>query len=260
MTTSELFKQYLEHLFAGKRAGARELINGALDRGVAADKLLKNIIWPAMEQIDKLYRGHHIPMMTEQISTRINRMVADQLQGALAREPELGKKMIVVCGNTENHELGGQMLADLFEAAGWDVTFLGAGIPRDEILTLCSEVKPDVLTVYGALAEDIPGLRTMIELIREVGACDEMQVLVAGGVFARAEGLSQEIRADLYAKGVDEAFKVIAANPVRVEIPDTPEPGRRRKRGKAAPKAILNTSKAKTADCDEVKTKKSTAA
>src|SRR3989304_9525584 len=98
MTMAELFKQYLEHLFAGKRCQARELIFSAHDRGITASKLLKMILWPAMEQVDKLYRTDHISRIIEQMATRINRMIADQLGGFLARKPKAGQRMGLVCG------------------------------------------------------------------------------------------------------------------------------------------------------------------
>ena len=49
MRISDVFKQYLEHLFAGKRAEARRTVLAAQDRGVAATKLLTTVVWPADE-------------------------------------------------------------------------------------------------------------------------------------------------------------------------------------------------------------------
>jgi len=233
MTIADLFKQYLEHIFSGKRSAARELIFAAQDRGVSASKLLKSVVWPAMEQTERLYRDNHLSRIVEHMATRINRTIADQLQGMLARKPKSGKRMIVVCGKGEVDELGAQITADLFEAEGWGVWFVGSGVANDEILQLVGTVQPDILTVYGVQPVDVPAVRKLIELIREVEPCDNMQVLVAGGVFNRAEGLADEIRADLFADNAGDAIKVVAEHPIRVERPDVPEPGRRRKRKRA---------------------------
>ncbi|MCP4374558.1 MAG: hypothetical protein GY794_00040 [bacterium] len=230
MTIADLFKQYLEHLFSGKRCEARELIFAAQDRGISASKLLKSVIWPAMEQVDRLYRDNHLSRIAEHMATRINRMIADQLNGMLARKPKNGKRMVVICGKGESEELGAQITSDLFEAEGWSVWFVGAGVANDEVLELTGTIQPDILTVYGVQAVDVPSVRKLIELIREVDPCDNMQVLVAGGVFNRADGLADEIRADLYAGDAAAALKTVAKHPVRVERPDVPEPGRRRKR------------------------------
>ncbi len=241
-----IFKHYLENVFQGRRAEAREVIFGALDRGNDAAKLIKNVVWPAMDQIDKLYRGHHISLVVEHMATRINRTIADQLQGFLAREPKSGKRMIVTCGHGESEELGAQMIADLFGAQGWSVWFVGSGVPDDELLTLVGQVRPDILCIYGANPAGVPNIRKLIGLIREIGVCPEMQVLVAGGVFNRAEGLHEEVKADLFAENVVEALAVVEENPTRVAKPDVLEPGRRHKRKNRkpiAPAATLNKLK-----------------
>jgi methanogenic corrinoid protein MtbC1 len=234
MTMAELLTQYLEHLFSGKRAEARQILLAAQDRGIDAAKLLKTVIWPAMEQIEKLYRANEISLLSEHTATRINRMVADQLQGYLRREPRHGRRIIVTCGDGEIEELGAQITADLFEAAGWSVWFLGSGVPNDEILEFAGKVRPDVLCIYGQDAVGVPNIRRLIDLIREVGVCEEMQILTVGGVFTRAEGLADEVRADLYARNVQDAIRTVEDHPVRIPKPDMPQPGRRRKRKRMA--------------------------
>lgn len=230
MTTGELFKQYLEHLFSGKRCEAREMILAAQDRGIPASKLLQLVIWPAMEQVDKLYRDNHISRIVEHMATRINRMLADLLQGLLARKPKSGRRMIVACGDGESEELGAQITADLFEAEGWSVWFLGSGVPNDEIINFMGKIRPDVLSVYGTRPQGVPGIRRLIDNVHEMGLFQDMQILLIGGVFGRAEGLADEIKADLFAPNVSDALQVVDDHPVRIPRPDVPQPGRRRKR------------------------------
>jgi methanogenic corrinoid protein MtbC1 len=237
MTMAELFKQYLEHLFAGKRCQARELIFAAHDRGITASKLLKMVLWPAMEQIEKLYRADEISRIVEHMAVRINRMLADQLCGFLAREPKSGKRMVILSGGAEVEELGAQITADLFEAKGWSVWFLGSGVPNDEVLEFIGHIRPDVLCLYAPQPQDVPDIRNLISLICSVGVCQEMQILACGGVFNRAPGLAEEVKADLYAPSAAEALKTIEAHPVRIPMPDVPEPGRRRKKKRPLPAA-----------------------
>jgi methanogenic corrinoid protein MtbC1 len=230
MKISDAFNEYVRYLFAGRRADAREVMMRAHDRGIHASKLLKYVIWPAMEQVDKLYRADYISRIQEHMATRINRMIADQLQAYLARKPKSGRRMVVTCGDGEIEELGAQIAADLFEAEGWSLWFLGSGVPNDEVLQLVGKVKPDILCIYGAKPAAVPNIRKLIELICAVGANEDMQVLIIGGVFNRAEGLADEVKADLFAWNAEEAMKLVEEHPVRIPKPDLPEPGRRRKR------------------------------
>jgi len=234
MDIAETFAQYLEHLFAGKRCEARELIERTLDRGVCARKLLQTVIWPAMEQVDKLYRKGRVNRLMEHMATRINRMIADQLQARMGRDPKHGLRLVMTCGEGEMEELGAQIIADLFEGEGWSVWFLGSGVPNDEVLELAREVKPDVLAVHGTQPAGVPQVRKLVDTVREIGAYDQMQIMVVGGVFSRAPGLDEEIQADLYARNAREALKAVQEHPVRIPRPDVPQPGRRRKRGRPA--------------------------
>ena len=233
MKLAEIFADYLGHLFSGRRQEARELILTAQDRGMPAEELLQKIIWPAMEQVQHLYHSDEIPLIVEHMAARINRLVADQLQGLLARQLKTGQRMVVVCGNGENEELGAQITADLFEASGWMVWFLGAGVPNDEILEFLGQAEPDVLCMFGTHPTGAPDARRLIDLIREVGICQEMQILASGGVFNRADGLADEIGADLFAATAGDALEAVRVHPTRVPKPDVPQPGRRRKRKKA---------------------------
>lgn len=236
MEIIEVFKQYLEHLFAGKRCEAREVIMAAEDRGVPARSLVINVVWPAMEQIQKLYSDGQIDRISEHMATRINRMMADQLQGFMARKPKNGRRIVVTCGLGEPEELGAQMIADLFEVDGYHVWFLGADVPEDEIIQLVGRLEPDVLCLYGAQPKGVPGIRRLIDTVREINAVPNMQILVAGGVFNRAEGLAEEVRADLFAHHAREALRLVDEHPIRIPQPDVPQPGRRRKRKRRSTK------------------------
>jgi methanogenic corrinoid protein MtbC1 len=52
----------------------------------------------------------------------------------LPRAARNGKRVLVVCGNAEPEELGGQICADLFEAEGHEVIFVGGSVPDDEVM------------------------------------------------------------------------------------------------------------------------------
>ncbi len=234
METVAVFKQYLEYLFTGQRGLARELIFDAHDRGFGSQKLLSQIIWPAMEQVDKLHREGHISLITEHMATRINRMIADQLQQVLNHKQKDGRRMVVLCGNHQISELGAQITSDLFEAEGWTAWFIGSGVPNDEVLQFIGKISPDLLYIYGSMPSEVPEVRKLIAMIREIGICENMQIMLCGGIYNRAEELAEEIKADLCADNIRHALCLVEENPNRVARPDMPEPGRRRKRKRKA--------------------------
>ncbi len=67
------------------------------------------------------------------------------------------------------------------------------------MLNFIGEYRPQLLVMFGTLPSGVPAVRKLIDYLREVNSCPEMQVMCCGGIYKRAEGLSEEIGADLYA-------------------------------------------------------------
>ncbi|MBU0718643.1 MAG: cobalamin-dependent protein [Planctomycetes bacterium] len=233
MASSCLLDEYVPPLLAGKRLACRELVSKGLEQTEDPTTLYRDLLWPAMERVEKLYRTDRINAASEHMATRINRTAADQLQARLRRAQPNGKCLLAICAEGESEELGAQMCVDLFEAAGWDVYFVGAGVPNDEILSLTGQLRPDLLLIFGTQPSGVPGVRSLIDTIREIGVNPTMNVMVAGGVFNRADGLWREVNADMFARSMHEALPMAeAAEPRRpvLQSPGTPKKRRRRRR------------------------------
>ncbi len=231
--STPMVHRFLEPLLAGNRIACRQFIQNELARTGSSQKVYEDIIWPAMERIDQLYRRDEINIVTEHMATRINRSLADQLQPALQKNPENGKRILIMCAPGEAEELGAQMCSDLFEADGWDVYFLGGGVPNDEVVSLIGQLRPDILLVFGTMPHGVPEVRALIDLVRDIGSNPTMNIMISGGVFNRADGLWEEINADLFAATAREAIEVAnAAEPKipEIRIPGAPKKRRRRRR------------------------------
>ncbi len=209
MVIENLDRAYIEHLLAGNRRACRMIIHQALEQGGKPAELYESLLWPAMAHVEKLWKQDRINRATEQLATRINRMIADQLQGMLDVAPTCGKKALLMCAPHEPEELGAQMICDVLESRGWEVYFLGGGVPDDEVLMLVGLHRPDVLIVYGTRPEDTPAIRNLIDNIRQVDPCPEMNVMLTGGIFARTDGLWNEIKADLFAANLPDTIEVV---------------------------------------------------
>src|SRR5436190_745801 len=85
---------------------------------------------------------------------------------------------------------------------------LARGVPNDEVLKLIGDHRPDLLVMYGTLTSAVPAVRKLIDYLREVNSCPDMQVMCCGGIYKRAEGLAEEIGADLFAPDAPTAVSV----------------------------------------------------
>jgi methanogenic corrinoid protein MtbC1 len=230
----KLAENYLTHLLTGDRCVTRGVIEAAIGSGIEPYNLLTKLIWPTMELIQTLYKEDRIGIATLNLATRLNRSMTDQLVAKLARGASKDRKVLIFCGDDEPEELGGQICADLFEADGWTVKFGGGGVPEDEVLKLLGEFRPDLLVMFATLPSGVPAVRKLIDYLREVNSCPQMQVMCCGGIYKRAEGLSEEIGADLYAPDAVEAVQIANTDTSRRATVDQQTVGRTRRIRKAA--------------------------
>jgi len=234
MASTSIAQRYMDPLLQGDRTACRQVIEHALFAGTTPMELLTDLIWPTMETVQALYREDRISRSTLNLATRLNRSITDQLCAQLPRAEQKNRKALIFCGNDEPEELGGQITADLFEADGWITRFAGGGVPDDEVLKLIGDFRPDLLVMFGTLPSGVPAVRKLIDYLREVNSCPEMQVMCCGGIYKRAEGLSEEIGADLYAPDGASAVATANANPTRKATVDQQTVGRTRRIRKAA--------------------------
>jgi methanogenic corrinoid protein MtbC1 len=219
MVNEKLVARYLKSLLTGDRNECRVVIEEVLRSGVPAHQVYMDIIWPIMTEIDKLYREDQIDSAQEAFASRINRTIINQLQNKLPRRAEKDKRVVIVTAQSDKAELGGQMMNDLFESDGWETRFLGGTAGNDDVMTFIHGYAPDILLLYGFNGEDAPAVRGLIDTIRGVNAFPEMRIMLSGGVFSRAEGLWEEIGADLYAETAADAVRLAQAPPEKLPTP-----------------------------------------
>jgi methanogenic corrinoid protein MtbC1 len=220
MNKTNVLERYLSGLLEGDRAVCRTIIEETLQTGMTANSVYMDVIWPIMVEVDNLYRQDRISSAQEAFATRINRTIVDQLQNKLPRKPIANKKVVVYSAATEQGELGGQMIADLFESNGWDVRFVGASVNFDDLLSFSNKFQADIMLVYGMSAKQAPAIRQLIDKIKTINASPDMRVMLSGGVFDRAEGLWEEIGADMYAENAAKAVELASADPENIPQPE----------------------------------------
>lgn len=231
----EIFIERLFHsLVSGDRAASRQLAREALDSHVAPEEMALRIYWPVMENITKLFRADQLSMLAHHYATRTLRQLLDQTQARYEQRPRRNRTICLFSGPSETEELAGQLVTDLAEADGYSVFFGGGGIAADEILAEVAERGADVLLLFASAPSDAPGIRQLIDTVREVNALPDLQVVVGGGVFARAPGLAEEIGADLWAHDPEELLELLVTEKERRAPDEQRTVGRNRRVSRAA--------------------------
>jgi len=234
MSQEVLIERFFDTLVSGDRKAAVRIVDECLEPGVLPQRLITELFWPTYETIEKLYRNDQLSNLSHHLAVRLLRVLVDRAAALYEPASPLDRRVLAICGPEEPEELGAQMAVDLLEAAGFEMAFAGGGVPPDEILGHVHETKPDVLLMFCSAASDLPAIREMIDKIHEIGACPNLQVVVGGGVFNRAEGLAEEIGADLWASSPIELAHAMIERPHQRAEEGQRTVGRRRTRKKVA--------------------------
>jgi MerR family transcriptional regulator, light-induced transcriptional regulator len=230
MSQDILIERFFETLISGHRGAARQIVAETLQSGVPPRQLLTDLFWPTFETIERLYRADQLTRLSHHLGTRLLRVLVDQNAARmLPVTARGGKTVLAFCGPRDSDELGAQMAVDLLEETGYQVAFAGGNIPNDEIIHQVHEAHPDILLLFCSGANDLPEIRNLIDTLHEIGARPDLQIVMGGGVFNRAEGLAEEMGADLWARTPLELVEIMAEEPFRRACEEQRTVGRRRR-------------------------------
>jgi methanogenic corrinoid protein MtbC1 len=229
-----LSERLFQTVASGDRPGARAVVAEATAAGLAPEDLAFRLFWPTLETVNQLYRADQITVLAHHYSTRVLRSLVDQAQAQYTQKPRRSLRLGLFSGPSETEELAGQLMADLAEADGYEVLFAGGGVAADEILAEVAERGIDILLLFASAAQDAPGIRQLIDTVRSVNACPNLQIVVGGGVFNRADGLAEEIGADLWARDPEELLAKLVEHRARRAGVEQRTVGRTRRIAKAA--------------------------
>ncbi|MEQ9461660.1 MAG: B12-binding domain-containing protein [Phycisphaeraceae bacterium] len=222
-------ERFFTHLISGDRREARSIIEQALTKVEDPVEVINTILWPCLEQLQKINREDQLTNLAYHYATRQLHQIINQLQPKLPTHASRNQRVLLICGDEIIEELAAQLAADLLEADGYEVFFAGGGIANDEIVEELAKLDIHKLIVFGCIPPTVPQTRLLIDRLHDIGACPNIQITVGGGVFNRADGLAEEIGADLWAIDPVELVEVINEEPERRMIPEQRTVGRRRR-------------------------------
>lgn len=234
MNFDTVCERFFEALVEGDRDLSSRIVDEALERGATAQRLYREVFWPVYERIERLHRADQMSALTHHFATRLLRVLVDRAAARLDKPTERKRTVLAVCGPTDPDELAAQLAVDLLEADGYVVRFAGGGVAADEILGEVQTSQPDALLFFASAPCDLPDIRRLIDTVREIGACDDLQIIVGGGVFNRADELAEEIGADLWATAPTELVEVMNDEPDRRATDDQRTVGKNRRSARSA--------------------------
>jgi corrinoid protein of di/trimethylamine methyltransferase len=130
-----------------------------------------------------------------------------EFQKYLPKEDKAGIGKIaigVVEGDT--HDIGKNLVRIMLETGGFDVHDLGRDVPLGRFVEYAGENRIDIICMSSLMTTTMPGMKSVIEKLKEAGIRDAVKVMIGGAPVSSA--FAEKIGADGYSRNAIEAVKL----------------------------------------------------
>ena len=194
--TEEEYRQYLDDLLSGRRTACVAVVERLLDANVGLRSVYLDLFQRSLYDVGTMWERNQISVGVEHLATAMTESLMALVYPTLFRSRRVNRKAVVACTVNEHHQIGGRMVADIFELHGWDSFFLGANTPTPDLIDLIGRTEPDIVGLSLAVRSRLPLLHDAIDRIRE--RFPDVRVIVGGqafrsggaGSFAERHGVS----------------------------------------------------------------------
>lgn len=173
----EINVAFLDKLLDGNRSSCGQYIVSLKNSGVGFMTVYEKIFKPALYQIGKLWEQNKISVAAEHMATLIVEDLMYLFLHDLVSLERKNKKIIISSVEKEEHQVGGKMVADVFESMGWYTLYLGANTSASELQRFISEQEPDMAALSLSVYMNMNCLRHTLKTIRQTS---KVPVLIGG--------------------------------------------------------------------------------
>ncbi len=181
MIAEKLYEAYLATLLDGDRSKCHDIVQKLLGEKIDLKKLYTDLFQRSMYRVGELWENNRITVATEHLSTSITESLLNLAYPSVFASERIGRKVVISCAANEFHQIGGKMVADIFELNGWDGYFLGANSPIEETVRFIHETRPDVVGFSLSILSNLDNLKRGIEVFRS--DFPNLDLLIGGQAF-----------------------------------------------------------------------------
>jgi len=187
-----------ESLISGQASKVKELIQKALDEGIAVQQILNEGLIAPMTIIGERFKKEEIYLPEVLFSAR------SMLEGMAMLEPILvgsGAKPVgkVALGTVKGdvHTIGKNLVGIMLKGAGFQVTDLGTDVPAEKFVKAAEE-GAQIIAMSALTSTTMLSMQPVIESLEAAGLKGQAKTMVGGAIVTQA--FADRIGADGYAK------------------------------------------------------------
>jgi 5-methyltetrahydrofolate--homocysteine methyltransferase len=206
----EHYRNMQDDLYDGLIAQVVAATNQALAWGQSPGNILEHGLVAGMDVVGQDF-GAGILFVPEVLRAANAMKGAMEILRPLLTETGVPKIGVAIIGTVKGdiHDIGKNLVAMMWEGAGFEVHNLGNNVDADKFISAIREHNANLLGMSALLTTTMPYMATVIERLQVEGLRDRVKVLVGGAPLN--EAFAEDIGADRFCKDAAEAVVVAKA-------------------------------------------------
>ena len=200
-------KFYLS-LSQGRMDEVRSLVQGALDAGDRAERVLEEGLTQAMDRLGVRFKNGEIYIPEVLLAARAMHAGMAILKPILSKSTgTIAGKVLIGTVKGDLHDIGKNLVVMMIEGGGFDVIDLGIDVPASRFVEAVKEHRPQVVGMSALLTTTMVEMKKTIQALEEAGQKDRVKIIVGGAPVT--EDFAKDIGADGYAPDAAVAVDVV---------------------------------------------------
>ena len=197
-------------IIEGDHIRVNDSIREALGQSTDPEKILREFLIPAMEEVGDRYEKGEFYVPEMMISARAMQVALDELKPHLVNKgvtPVARVALGTVKGDL--HNIGKNLVGMMLEGAGFEVLDLGVDVRPERFTEAVREDGASIIAMSALLTTTMQGMKDTINLLTSTGLRKDVKVIVGGAPLT--EEFAEAIGADAFGPDAAVAPRLLKA-------------------------------------------------
>lgn len=193
----EILDQISQALQKGKAKDVKELVQSALDQGIAAQTILVEGLLSGMGVVGVKFKNNEVYVPDVLIAARAMKAGTELLRPQLAADGvKATGKIVLGTVKGDLHDIGKNLVGMMMEGKGLEVVDLGVDVPAEKFIDTAIEQDATVVCCSALLTTTMGEMKKVVEAAVEKGVREKLTIMVGGAPVNDA--FAKSIEADIY--------------------------------------------------------------
>lgn len=191
----------------GRAPKVKELVQQAIDEGIAPQEILEGGLLDGMGVIGEKFKNNEVFVPEVLIAARAMNAGVDILKPYLTEEGVQAKGTVVI-GTVKGdlHDIGKNLVKMMMEGKGLNVVDLGVDVSPEKFIDAAVENNANIIACSALLTTTMGEMKNVVDALNEKGLRDKFKVMIGGAPVT--QNFCDQIGADSYTSDAASASDV----------------------------------------------------